>query len=221
MKRLEHKGKSCGEAHPNEEHEMWETSQLDGKTEEELAELVDFDGSMLNSKIPLGINKSNKVSRSTSDDMVKTAYQKGNGFGYYYKRYWGEAYQGAALGDNEEIDLMTGQETLDYFEDEHGLSPHKAVEKASGEYGKKVKGSEDALHGTKQRIVELSNKKMRDMLEVLISKERKQDSMDIEKGEIELHDIKKSNPVLDKMASRFKRACDAQGISPEEVLNKI
>ena len=116
---------------------------------------------------------------------------------------------------------MTGQETLDYFEDEHGLSPHKAVEKASGEYGKKVKGSEDALHGTKQRIVELSNKKMRDMLEVLISKERKQDSMDIEKGEIELHDIKKSNPVLDKMASRFKRACDAQGISPEEVLNKI
>ena len=37
--------------------------------------------------------------------MVKTAHQKGNGFGYYYKRYWGEAYQGAGLGDNEEIDL--------------------------------------------------------------------------------------------------------------------
>ena len=206
--------------HPDQEHEMWENSQLEGKTEEELSELVDFDGSMLNSKIPLGINKTNKVSRSTSDDMVKTAHQKGNGFGYYYKRYWGESYQGAALGDNEEIDLMTGQETLDYFEDEHGLSPHKAIEKASGEYGKKVKGSEDALHGTKQRIVELSNKKMRDMLEVLVTKPDN-NKMDMNSKEMELHDMQKSNPILDKMASKFKRACDAQGVSPEQVLNNI
>jgi len=220
MNRLEHKGKSCEEMHPGEEREMWENSQLEGKTEEELSELVDFDGSMLNSKIPLGINKTNKVSRSTSDDMVKTAHQKGNGFGYYYKRYWGEAYQGAALGDNEEIDLMTGQETLDYFEDEHGLSPHKAIEKASGEYGKKVKGSEDALHGTKQRIVELSNKKMRDMIEMLVAKPDN-DKMNIDSKEMELHDMQKSNPVLDKMASRFKRACDAQGVSPQQVLNNI
>jgi len=220
MDRLEHKGKSCEEMHPGEEHEMWENSQLEGKTEEELSELVDFDGSMLNSKIPLGINKTNKVSRSTSDDMVKTAHQKGNGFGYYYKRYWGEAYQGAALGDNEEIDLMTGQETLDYFEDEHGLSPHKAVEKASGEYGKRVKGSEDALHGTKQRIVELSNKKMRDMIEMLVTKPDN-DKMNIDSKEMELHDMQKSNPILDKMASRFKRACDAQGVSPQQVLNNI
>lgn len=220
MNRLEHKGKSCEEMHPDQEHEMWESSQLEGKTEEELSELVDFDGSMLNSKIPLGINKTNKVSRSTSDDMVKTAHQKGNGFGYYYKRYWGESYQGAALGDNEEIDLMTGQETLDYFEDEHGLSPHKAIEKASGEYGKKVKGSEDALHGTKQRIVELSNKKMRDMLEVLMTKPDN-NKMDMNSKEMELHDMQKSNPILDKMASKFKRACDAQGVSPEQVLNNI
>jgi len=220
MNRFEHKGKSCDETHPDEEHEMWENSQLEGKTEEELSELVDFDGSMLNSKIPLGINKSNKISRSTSDDMVKTAHQKGNGFGYYYKRYWGESYQGAALGDNEEIDLMTGQETLDYFEDEHGLSPHKAIEKASGEYGKKVKGSEDALNGTKQRIVELSNKKMRDMLEVLVTKPDNNE-MDMASKEMELHDMQKSNPILDKMASKFKRACDAQGVSPEQVLNNI
>ena len=220
MNRLEHKGKSCEEMHPEQEHEMWENSQLEGKTEEELSELVDFDGSMLNSKIPLGINKTNKVSRSTSDDMVKTAHQKGNGFGYYYKRYWGESYQGAALGDNEEIDLMTGKETLDYFEDEHGLSPHKAIEKASGEYGKKVKGSKDALHGTKQRIVELSNKKMRDMLEVLVTKPDN-NKMDMESKEMELHDMQKSNPILDKMASKFKRACDAQGVSPEQVLNNI
>ncbi len=221
MNRFEHKGKSCDETHPNEEHEMWENSQLEGKTDEELSELVDFDGSMLNSKIPLGINKSNKVSNSTSDDMAKTAHQKNNGFGYFYKRYWGESYQGAALGDNEEIDLMTGQETIDHFEDEYNLSPHKAIEKASKEYGKKVKGGKDSLNSDKQRLVELSNKKMKDMLEVIMSKDTSEDAMVSGGQEMELRDIKKSNPILDKMASRFKRACDAQGVSPSEVLNKI
>ena len=221
MNRLEHKGKSCKQVHPKQDHEMWENEELGGKNETELDELVDFDGSLLNSKIPLGINKSNKISRSTSDDMVKTAHQKANPFGYYYKRYWGESYQGAALGDNEEIDLMTGQETIDHFEDEYNLSTHKATEKASKEYGKKVKDTEDSLHGDKQRLVELSNNKMKDMLEVLLNKPEEKENFTLPSKEVELHDITKSNPVLDRMASRFKKACDAQGISPEEVLNKI
>ena len=104
MDRLERKGKTSKKRYSDKDAEMSETELLDGKNEEELEELVDYDGSMMNSKIPLGINKSNKISRSTSDDMVKTAYQKGNGFGYYYKRYWGEAYLGGGLGDNEELD---------------------------------------------------------------------------------------------------------------------
>jgi len=218
MNRLEHKGKSCEETHPNNDHEMWETEQLDGKSEEELEELVDYDGSMLNSKIPLGINKSNKISRSTSDDMVKTAHQKGNGFGYYYKRYWGEAYQGASLGDNEEIDLMTGQETIDHFEDDYGLSLPKAIDKAR-KSGKKVDGSKEDLDSDKQRLVELSNKKMKDMLEVILNK--KDEVEDIKPGlEMELRD-RKGYPILDKMGSKFKRACDAQGIDPNEILNKF
>tara|TARA_R110002051_G_C8753107_1_gene500461 strand:- start:644 stop:1306 length:663 start_codon:yes stop_codon:yes gene_type:complete len=220
MKRLEHKGKSCNQVHPHQDHKMWETEELEGKKETELDELVDFDGSLLNSKIPLGINKSNKISRSTSDDMVKTAHQKGNGLGYYYKRYWGESYQGAALGDNEEIDLMTGQETIDHFEDDYGLSLPKAIDKAR-KAGKKVDGTKTELDDDKQRLVELSSYKMRDMLEVLLSKPTDKEDFTPSSKEVELHDITKSNPILDKMASRFKRACDAQGIDPEDILNNI
>ena len=40
MDRLEHKGKSCEEMHPGEEHEMWENSQLEGKTEEEYEDIL-------------------------------------------------------------------------------------------------------------------------------------------------------------------------------------
>lgn len=221
MKRLEHKGKSCEETHPGNDHEMWETEQSDGKNETELEELVDYDGSMLNSKIPLGINKSNKISRSTSDDMVKTGHQKGNGFGYYYKRYWGEAYLGGGLGDNEELDseVETTNECMEYFMGNYGLTREKAVKKCE-DYGYDTNVSQEkAENDERKRLVELSNKKMKDMMEVILSK--KNDDTDIKSGvEMELHD-RKDYPILDKMGSKFKKACDAQGIDPNEILNKF
>jgi hypothetical protein len=142
MRRIEHKGKTCRVAHPKKTHEMWEESQSE---EVELEELVDFDGSLLSSKIPLGINKSNKVSNSTTDDMVKTGHQQGNGFGYYYKRYWGEAYLGAGLGDNEELDAehKTAEECMDYYMgDRYELTHEKASDKCNG-YGYTTSTSQD------------------------------------------------------------------------------
>ncbi len=221
MNRLEHRGKSCEEAHPNNDHEMWENEQLEGKNEEELEELVDYDGSILNSKIPLGINKSNKISRSTSDDMVKTAHQKGNGFGYYYKRYWGEAYLGGGLGDNEELDsdVETTNECIEYFMGNYDLTREKAVKKCEENgYATNV-SQEKAENDERKRLVELSNTKMKDMLEVILNKKDEVD--DVVSGvEVELRD-RTDYPVLDKLGSRFKRACDAQGVDPNQILNKF
>ena len=57
------------------------------------------------------------------------------------------------------------------------------------------------------------------MLEVLLSK--KDDEDEIKMGvEMELHD-KKDYPLLNKMGSRFKRACKAQGVNPNDILNKV
>ena len=228
MEQLTHKG-ACKQVHPEDSHPEWEEKQ--NNSEEELDELVDYDGSLLSSKIPLGINKANKVSKSTSDDVVKTAHQKGSGFGYYYKRYWGEAYELGGLGRehpsdtdvDEDIDLMSAAETTEYFEDEYELSPAKAERKAS-EYGKVVDGSLDEFHSEKQRIVEMSEQKMRDMLEILLSKdERASEQGLIDAGkEMELLDDETSeHPFLNRMGSKFKRACDAQGISPEDILNGL
>ena len=221
MDRLERKGKTSKKRYSDKDAEMSETELLDGKNQEELEELVDYDGSMMNSKIPLGINKSNKISRSTSDDMVKTAHQKGNGFGYYYKRYWGEAYLGGGLGDNEELDseVETTNECMEYFMGNYGLSREKAVTKCEN-YGYNTNVSQEkAENDERKRLVELSNKKMKDMMEVILSK--KNDDTDIKSGvEMELHD-RKDYPILDKMGSKFKRACDAEGIDPNEILNKF
>tara|TARA_Y100000389_G_C17448860_1_gene513350 strand:+ start:297 stop:962 length:666 start_codon:yes stop_codon:yes gene_type:complete len=221
MDRLERKGKTSKKRYSDKDAEMSETELLDGKNEEELEELVDYDGSMMNSKIPLGINKSNKISRSTSDDMVKTAYQKGNGFGYYYKRYWGEAYLGGGLGDNEELDseVETTNDCMEYFMGNYGLSREKAVKKCEN-YGYDTDVSQEkAENDERKRLVELSNKKMKDMMEVILSK--KNDDEGIKRGvDVELHD-RQDYPILDKMGSKFKKACDAQGIDPNEILNKF
>ena len=221
MDRLERKGKTSKKRYSDKDAEMSETELLDGKNQEELEELVDYDGSMMNSKIPLGINKSNKISRSTSDDMVKTAHQKGNGFGYYYKRYWGEAYLGGGLGDNEELDseVETTNECMEYFMGNYGLTREKAVTKCEN-YGYNTNVSQEkAENDERKRLVELSNKKMKDMMEVILSK--KNDDSDIKRGiEMELHD-RKDYPILDKMGSKFKKACDAQGVDPNEILNKF
>ena len=233
MKELTHNG-TCNEVHgedSEESHVAWEKEQLENKEtneEQELDELVDYDGSLGSSKIPLGINKANKISNSTTDDVAKTAHQKGNGFGYYYRRYWGEAYELGGLGrehpsevsPEDDIDLMTADETIDHFEDEYGLSAPKAHTKAS-EYGKVIDGSEEELHSEKQRIVEISEQKMRDMLEIILKK--KDNDIDLVPGqEIDLHDEDiPVNPIRDRMANNFKSACEADGVNPEDILKML
>tara|TARA_R100000664_G_scaffold34218_1_gene55194 strand:+ start:8437 stop:9069 length:633 start_codon:yes stop_codon:yes gene_type:complete len=209
MKKFEHEGE-CYEAHEGMSHEEWETTKA--QEEEELEELVDYDGSLLSSKVPLGINKSNKISRSTTDDVVKTGYQKGNGFGYYYKRYWGEAYVGPAVGEVEDFDLMTADEVVNDLED-RGYSEDKAKMKASQDYGKDLENPD-----SEEFLIKDSKQKMKDMLEVIISQKNKESSLQSTKGETELYG---ENPILSRMGKKFKEACEVDGIDPLDYLKGL
>tara|TARA_R110000787_G_scaffold161479_1_gene274850 strand:- start:3546 stop:4181 length:636 start_codon:yes stop_codon:yes gene_type:complete len=210
MKKLKHKG-SCDDVHEDITHEEWEEVQRN-QEEEDLDELVDFDGSLLSSKIPLGINKMNKVSRSTTDDVVKTSKQKGNGFGYYYKRYWGEAYVGPAVGEVEDFDLMTADEVVDDLKD-RGYSDDKAKHKASVDYGKDLENpdNEEFL------IKDSSKQKMKDVLEVIVNKKNKDNGLQPD-SEVDLYS---DNPILQKMGKKFKEACQADGINPIDYFKNI
>ena len=56
MKKLKHEG-ACEEVHPNSNHDEWEKDQetvITGE-EEEIEELVDYDGSIIGSKVPLSL----------------------------------------------------------------------------------------------------------------------------------------------------------------------
>ena len=138
----------CNESHPDISHEDWldqNPEMVELGEDEELDELVDYDGSILSSKVPNNFTKATKVSRSTTDDTDKASHQNPGNF--FYKRYWAEAYMGAGLGDNEDTDTLSGEETLEMYTDEdegYCLSYSKALEKAE-EKGKIVKGSKKQL----------------------------------------------------------------------------
>lgn len=226
MKELIHNG-TCKEVHgedSEESHAAWEKEQGENKEtneEQELDELVDYDGSLASSKIPLGINKTNKVSKSTSDDAVKTGHQKGNGMGYYYRRYWGESYNRAQLGEPEFDGVETAEDCIEYFMGEYDKSPEGAKEKCELHGYETVTSKQEFENDPKKRLVEMSEQKMRDMLEILLSKNDRNSERGLvpSKKEIELHDENIANPILNRMAQKFKSACEADGVDPMDVLN--
>ena len=82
MKKLKHKG-ICDEVHPELSHEEWEIEE--GSKEKELDELLDFDGAIMNSKIPNNAPVATMLSKSTSDEVEKASQGSGGYFGSFYK----------------------------------------------------------------------------------------------------------------------------------------
>jgi len=75
-------------------------------SEEEVTELVDFDGSMVSSKIPPGTDTNKTIGASkTTDDAVKGTSQAGvwTGGGHYFKRYYGESVEEIGEHDMSEV----------------------------------------------------------------------------------------------------------------------
>lgn len=210
---------NCEKVHPGQTHEEWlEDKESEEENEETLEELVDYDGSIMSSKIPNNYNKATKVSKSTSDDVQKASHQLPRG--YYFRRYWAESYQGAGLGDNEEIDLLSGEETVDLFMDDeegYGLTYDKAVEKAL-ENGKIVNGSKNQKKSKKMRITE--KEKIKKIVEKLLT--NKNNDNDLSGKEKELHDYEESpiTKTINRKWNNFKKVLKNNDIDWREFIKK-
>tara|TARA_R110001583_G_scaffold52262_3_gene162479 strand:- start:190 stop:867 length:678 start_codon:yes stop_codon:yes gene_type:complete len=211
----------CNETHPDASHEDWldqNPELVELGEDEELEELVDYDGSILSSKVPNNFTKATKVSRSTSDDVEKASHQKTRNF--YYKRFWAEAYMGASLGDSVETDTMSGDETIDMYTDEeegYGLSLTKAVEKAE-EKGKIVKGSKKQLEGDKMRITE--KEKIRKIVEKLLT--NKDTDASVADKQQELKDDGEIDPIIKrKFKSLIKSINSTSKLSVDDVIKNL
>ena len=171
----EHTTEECGDIHKDLTHDEWlseieenvdSEEENNETTDKELGEIVGYDGSIMSSKIPLDVRTKNITSKGTTDDEKKSAHMKGDSF--YYRRFWAESYNGAGLGDNEKIDTMTGDETIDYFKDEYDLPDNKAVEKA--EENGKLTDTEKQLDSEKMIVME--KERIKKIVEKLLTKKK-------------------------------------------------
>lgn len=109
-------------------------------TEEEVNELIDFDGSMVSSKVPPGTDTNETMgARKTTDDAVKGTSQAGvwTGGGHYFKRYYGESIEELGEHDMSEVlgyedtEFKNAEETIEYFKKEHDMEEDEAKERAN------------------------------------------------------------------------------------------
>jgi len=200
------------------------------ETEEEIEELVDYDGSIMSSKIPMGTTDNKTMSsKKTTDQVVPATRQSGtwSGAGHYFRRYWGESVEEVIEGDKssilgfEETDQLSFDDAVDYYEDDLDMEKDEAVERVERERGPK-KLETEKVNGsfTRQRITEkeklkkIAEDRARDMIEVILSKrsssgEITKDPIDIMDGKLKkLVDYYKRDKSLDDLISKVRETWD-------------
>jgi len=193
---------------------------VDNDTEEEVNELLDYDGSIQSSKIPMGSeNVKTLSSKKTTDDVVKGTRQAGTwtGAGHYFKRYYGESVE--ELGENDMSEVLgyeetkdkNAEDTIEYFEKEHEMETDEAKERAES-MGKTTKldkkGKNYQRLTEKENLQKIAEDKARKMIEVILN--NKSDDGDI---------TQKS--FLNNKIKNLIRLAKAEGVSVDELIEKI
>jgi len=177
--------------------------------EQELEELVDYDGSIKSSKIPDGVQTVSGIgSKKTTDDVALATKQYGtrHGAGNFFKRYYGESIEeedmSKVLGF-EETEGMDSEETVEFLEKEYDVE--------NGEERAEDMGKTEKLDDKEQqRLFEKeSEDKARDMIEVILSD--KDDD-----GELSSCDR-----LLNKKIQSLIKLADSNGISVKDLKDML
>ena len=177
--------------------------------EGELDELVDYDGSVMSSKIPDGTQTVSGIgSKKTTDDVALATKQYGvwNGAGNFFKRYYGESIEeedmSKVLGF-EETEGMDSEETVEFLEKEYDVD--NAEERAE-DMGKTEKLDDKE----QQRLFEKeAENKARDMIEVILS------------NKDEDKELSSCDRLLDKKIQSLIKLAYSNGVSIEDLKNRL
>ena len=221
MEKLKHEG-TCKEVHPKMSHEEWEDDQENLITgeEEELEELVDYDGSIVGSKVPLGWENVKTMSATkTMDATIPMSRQSGEqGRGYFFKRFWGESVEEIdehdmtdVLGYDDTVYMDAG-ETIEYFKKEHDMEEDEAEDRAES-MGKTKSLDKKSDEGESfQRLVEDDD--IIKMLEVILKKkDENTDIQDTEDLEIPKY--------IDKKLRLIQKYARNHGVNMKSIINRL
>lgn len=183
--------------------------------EENIEEIVDFDGSIPTSKIPKDVRAKSVTARKTSDAQVAATSQPPFQKGQYMKRYWGESEMDDALGYEETMGKNASyEEALEYFTKDLGFDESDAKERL--EKMGYIPSSED-----KVRIIEtMTKKQLEEYVDTLLNKKSMpKDILDPSIEELEEDkEEEKSNPILDR---KLKFLMDLSDEDKKYIINKL
>jgi hypothetical protein len=189
----------------------------------EIDELVDFDGTLMNSKIPF-INQK-LAPHTTTDQVAITSMQPGNPVTRGYRVYYGESQDknddviyevdfSDAFG-YEETKELDGKNTFKYLVKKMDMDPDEA-KKRTKQFGKnpnKHKKTKNPKIIDKMTLKEMEKNKMLKMMEILLHK-KNNDSEIVEKE-------REINNFLMKNLKSIKNIAKKEGISISQLIKVL
>ena len=189
-------------------------------SEEELGELVDYDGSIVGSKVPLGWENVKTMSATkTMDATVPMGRQSGEqGRGYFFKRYWGESVE--ELGEHDMTDVlgyddtvyMDAGETIEYFKKEHDMEEDEAEGRAESMGKTKSLDKKSDDNESFQRLVEDDD--IIKMLEVILK--NKDENVGVQNNE-----DKEIPHYIDNKLRLIQKYARSHGINMKSIINRL
>ena len=192
----------------------------------DLEELVNLDGALSNSKIPILDPKLHP--KKTMDQTVAAARITNDPISRGYRSYYGESVEeideidmSGAFG-YEETEDMDGPETYEYYKDELDMEPEEAKERTKQQgkdpSGKKDKNSpyyKDKNFITRATLSEIQKQKAIKMVEDLLMKNKNSDNSEVGKKENRVSNILKKN------ISSLKKQAEKEGLSVAELIKML
>ena len=193
----------------------------------DLEELVNLDGAMSNSKIPILDPKLHP--KKTMDQTVSASRITNDPLARGYRTYYGESVEeditevdmSGAFGYEETKD-MDGKDTYEYYKNELGMDDDEAKERTEQQgkdwTGKKDKKSEyydDPNFISRETLSEIQKQKMIKVVEDIITKKSSSDKGDVNKKEFE------ASKILRKNLSSLKKQAEKEGLSISELIKLL
>lgn len=190
----------------------------------DLEELVNLDGALSNSKIPI-LNPTLHPSK-TMDQTVSAARITNDPISRGYRTYYGESEikevdMSGAFG-YEETEGLNGPETFEYLVDKMDMEPEEAVARTkqqgkdpSGKKDMKSKYYKDKNFITRATLSEIQKQKMIKVVEDILMTKKTSDNSDVNKK-----DVKVSN-TLKKNILTIKKQAEKNGISIAELIKLL
>ena len=211
------------------------TDKSTKEVEGEIDELVNSDGSMSNSKIP--ILDPHLHPKKTMDQTVSAARITNDPIARGYRTYYGESVEEVSEEDMsgafgfEETKELDGKETFEYFRDELEMDEKEAWERTE-EQGKDPSGKKDDKSPykkdknfvTRATLSEIQRQKMLKMVEDILMKQKNSNKSDVVKKQesSESEEEQKEVPkMIKKNLDSLLKQMQKQGLSKKDLIKLL